>query len=828
MEFEKIALSTLLYKFPVEEIASLIINKCDNKDNFLSLFSKVARWENSAFTESEMDMLQRLVEEDWLKSGNLQTDKSSALSRINWMLLKISNQLLTVGEEGKPVVKFKQLFRWREMTLIAGEDLLTTAFLAGFNTKRNRQSIPQLDWPDILRHDHKEINTLLDNGIADVHAHFSTSGNVFEINWISLMNHFRDVFHENQLEYLQIPLLAIRDSDLRFSYKNLTVAAAFLRFYLFKLVNGMDEAVTNKLHDALNILKDRSFCQFIESYLQEEIDVCKCSAIKDYKGHALDYALTKKYNTEYGILCGERYFLYQYLYGLYAHSEILQTAAPYFYLYLLIKSKIRREIIETNGVGGLKNFQTYQKRKGVFIFDRKKFNTDLCPKYIVQSCLEGSKNNKLEARICSNVFPEIGKWQVEKSIFDSNETIELNDRFTIVVHLLKSSNDTQLKQNEAERFSTFRKRQKIEIDTLLNEIKTCNHSIKLTGIDVAGNELLCRPEVFAHIYRYTKYIGLTNQTYHVGEDFFDLVDGLRAIDESIRFLMLDKHCRLGHALALGTDATRYYKRRHYRMILPQQYYLDNLIWLYQNIRKYDIQVPSSFMYYIESESFRVYSGIGYKPPFDILSYWHSMLLRGDELNALLDNKEISFDIWTQTDYCESEEVKEARLNKTAIMLYSQYLKDKTIKENGQLSLSARWDECLSPALTQIQEKIMATIVEKHIAIECNPSSNVMIGSFQRYEEHPLFRFMPIENIAYAPSINVSINTDDRGIFQTSVRNEYSLIALSIKKMKKVSTSKWNDEMILSYLEKLRNNSLNQCFKPIQHYLNQITDSPTNY
>ena len=104
----------------------------------------------------------------------------------------------------------------------------------------------------------------------------------------------------------------------------------------------------------------------------------------------------------------------------------------------------------------------------------------------------------------------------------------------------------------------------------------------------------------------------------------------------------------------------------------------------------------------------------------------------------------------------------------------------------------------------------------------------MIGSFQRYEEHPLFRFMPIENKPHTSSINVSINTDDRGIFQTSLQNEYSLIALSVKKMKEGSTSKWNDEMVLSYLEKLRNNSLNQCFKPIQYYLNQMTNSPTGY
>ena len=64
---------------------------------------------------------------------------------------------------------------------------------------------------------------------------------------------------------------------------------------------------------------------------------------------------------------------------------------------------------------------------------------------------------------------------------------------------------------------------------------------------------------------------------------------------------------------------------------------------------------------------------------------------------------------------------------------------------------------------------MAVIVKKKIAIETNPSSNVKIGPIDGYIDHPIFRFM-------ANGINVSINTDDKGIFATSLSNEYSLIA----------------------------------------------------
>lgn len=40
-------------------------------------------------------------------------------------------------------------------------------------------------------------------------------------------------------------------------------------------------------------------------------------------------------------------------------------------------------------------------------------------------------------------------------------------------------------------------------------------------------------------------------TYHTGEDFLDIVDGLRAIDEALLFLQMEKGERLGHAMALG-------------------------------------------------------------------------------------------------------------------------------------------------------------------------------------------------------------------------------------------------------------------------------------
>lgn len=78
-------------------------------------------------------------------------------------------------------------------------------------------------------------------------------------------------------------------------------------------------------------------------------------------------------------------------------------------------------------------------------------------------------------------------------------------------------------------------------------------------------------------------------TYHVGEDFLDVADGLRAIDEAINFLDMDCGDRLGHALALGIDVEEWYKSKNNYILLPQQDYLDNLVWIYNRLIQFNIQ-----------------------------------------------------------------------------------------------------------------------------------------------------------------------------------------------------------------------------------------------
>jgi adenosine deaminase len=107
---------------------------------------------------------------------------------------------------------------------------------------------------------------------------------------------------------------------------------------------------------------------------------------------------------------------------------------------------------------------------------------------------------------------------------------------------------------------------------------------------------------------------------------------------------------------------------------------------------------------------------------------------------------------------------------------------------------------------------LKTIERKRICIECNPTSNYKIGEFTRYDQHPIFQFFNegIETPYPKQGIYVSINTDDRGIFSTSLEREYSLIALALEK------NEWMGERntkrsVVNWLNEIRKMSLEQRF-----------------
>lgn len=122
------------------------------------------------------------------------------------------------------------------------------------------------------------------------------------------------------------------------------------------------------------------------------------------------------------------------------------------------------------------------------------------------------------------------------------------------------------------------------------------------------------------------------------------------------------------------------------------------------------------------------------------------------------------------------------------------------------------------AVKLIQERMQIEICERGIAIETNPSSNCFIGTFKRYDKHPIKEWYNIgltnnsEELEKCPQLLVSINTDDQGVFNTYLENEYAYLALALEKMKNSDgTPKYKRTMIVQWLDNIRKMGLDQSF-----------------
>ena len=106
----------------------------------------------------------------------------------------------------------------------------------------------------------------------------------------------------------------------------------------------------------------------------------------------------------------------------------------------------------------------------------------------------------------------------------------------------------------------------------------------------------------------------------------------------------------------------------------------------------------------------------------------------------------------------------------------------------------------------MQESLIKKISLGQLGIECCPSSNIRIGYFQRFDQHPILRFYPLEGSARYP-LSVSINTDDLGVFATSLPNEYSLMALALLKKKDSNGNNcYSSDEVYGWVERIIENS----------------------
>lgn len=302
---------------------------------------------------------------------------------------------------------------------------------------------------------------------------------------------------------------------------------------------------------------------------------------------------------------------------------------------------------------------------------------------------------------------------------------------------------------------------------LLNE----NHNLKqlITGIDAAANELEAPPEVFSSFYRFCRFKGFNNFTYHVGEDFEHLLSGIRAVFDAVILLDLKNGDRVGHATAVGICPKVWLEAMPERIYLCKGEWLDNLLFL-RKILLSNFKINLSINW-VENQIHKVYSDI-YNQKVDLFTLQESFEYRGLSPDIVKDY--LLDDTLAKTGWLRSELQLMLGINKDVLRLLEKRWFNESVLKNNNVLLEVNLSHIVSETLIEVQQYVQKIIVDKHVVIETLPTSNVRISHYKSIKEHHIFRWLGVPSRQPEGDQNmlITLGSDDPGIFATDMRNEF--------------------------------------------------------
>lgn len=848
-----------------------------DKTGFICGFKQQAKYK---YTDEEAENVYEIVCGEWSKNTKGEHD----------VLNMIANYAEEVLHEldYRPVVKYLKAFDWRGVSHLLGEDIFTTALLAKSDAER-RRSRENFDWRPIIDTDNKRLRGVLNKGIAENHFHLKGSAPHFHLAWISLMNKVDNrsaEFKKLKKQGKKYGLYRSGEENNHQDIQLLVLKAAYIRMIMStRLFHKVDIPFEK------DILESKTISEFRPHIpdLKREINFQKNEYGYAFGKNKPDYMIDKNYpvsnigleslsmGLEYKylgnvLLAGERRFLYEFFKEYFLENQWCKDNADLFYAYLIIKTHLRAEIIQCNKDIGFKNFADYQDRKSVFLKNDKFLSSA-----VLCLAVSGSVNDEMIKSFEARIAPEDSRKELKDEIYKidsalhNNNLITGHDTYSELIRKLNKDMTfheayfNQLQEtifytmhfikSEEQRNNIFdiayprnykiRNQSRIGAIALANLRKeNSDKSNRILGIDTANFEIGCRPEVFAQNFRFLRHADYENtkrhfvperrtslgRTYHAGEDFLGLVDGLRAIDECIRFLEFGQGDRIGHALALGIYPKDYYRLKGRKIVTSKMDLLDSIAWLIARARKIndyftDIdklrKLFSNYYNQVYVHSKTVEDLNEMTPEI----YYDAWKLRGDNPRAYekpfdrnFFEKESIVSEYDQYRFQKSPKLDLIRNNKKCYNLYQAYHFDNEARKRGEERTSFEVTTSMIKLVETIQMHLMNEINQKNISIESNPTSNYLIGTFGRYDKHPIKRFFNLgletnqEEFDSCPQLSVSINTDDQGVFSTYLENEYALMALAMELAEDEDGEKrYKPAMIYDWLDKIRQMGLEQSF-----------------
>lgn len=795
-------------------------------------------------------------------------------------IFKFADKII-VKCENKLCYRYEYTDIWHRFTRNVDEEIILVSAASNDSNTRYCDS-PCFDFSYCINCDSMEIKKMLcrESGTSENHFHLKGSSPYFYVSWIYLMNHVDNMEFEEKINKLdRDPLYTSgkhkKPEGLAFLWR----VAAAIRLYLYCECLDFDGVQAFKWLDKFfyhsqnmlrsYIFQDRSY-DTNYNQLQKLIDVsfygdkhngeCLHPASHEY----IDYAQMHKrvlpfVHTKYFNLQGERNLLRESLRLLRCEGRNNERIADLLYIYLAIKQRFYQELVQCNQRIGFYNFAEYQNRKSYFMprsyESKRSVVTDT-----ICSILDDVKIHKVELRIAPEDTVEEMKETIQmyddaiqKAILFFNDLDVTYTDFFYTFHFIKIPDREPLEHVCRNHEAREMARKQSDVIT---EMCICGAShngdagssdneeriLRIYGIDACAEEMDCRPEAFAPIFRYLQHCfpeKLDHQikaTYHVAEDNYDIIDGIRAIDEAVLFCDLRSGSRLGHATLLGMDAEKYYQSKNNQITIPIQNWLDNVVWLYYYIKENNIIFAGSALLldYLRQEFEKSFHEVYlqalssdyvknllmernvFEPCFDIEQYFCSWLLRGDEPDLYKTGfADMRFYRRDKYSFCySSDKIDHARESAEANYLYYLYHFRKSVKEKGGRFIIKSLPEYYISGVIYAQKKMCSYIASMGICIETNPTSNLLISSINSYTEHPISKFYcnGLNSTDNETQLNISVNTDDKGVFSTSLSNEYSYLLFNLEQIKDAEgKQKYSRFQLLKWLDEIRRMGNEQSF-----------------
>lgn len=736
MDFDRAIAKCLFYGISpddvFEAVRSFEYEDTDCRKWMKTELGRLLSYDLSSFTSRELD---KLVE--------LELQKYSKRDVWAYPLHKtknLANELLDVEQDLLPKVKQEHALRWCETVRYIGEDLFACAKVASSHDATKQ---PTWLWKSPL-----PLEPKLTHQAVDIHFHVSSSYDAFDIAWIMWMNH--------------------KDAGLTKWHD----VAAIIRYALFRVLIREDEQAREDLKGIFH--RNQLFRDQVNTVYEEVNDILSPS-INQENEKRWDYALSSltltrdMYSSPYVLLCGEKRLHELFFRQLITkkNNETTNVLCPYFYLYHVVKNYLRKDAILNNGLVGLKNFQMLKKGQNLASVQV------VCERYALMTA--NDDETSVEARV--------GYGSINGSKLDEGElfcqSIKERMLYPLNLPLLRQPNSLPISSKQESVETTYvLSISKTDITTkekLLKDmggIKNLLHlylsnfyqnttlDIACVGVDFAGSDTKCHPFVFQNIVKFIRDAGCDNLTYHAGEDFYDLMDGIRTIDEVLNFLEWNKNNRLGHCLSLFTDVDDYYQSRHLNMVMPQGMLLDNLVWLMHAAKEQNVDLKPETEVYIEKKIKNLYRSIYGR-------------VTGNDFYQLL--------------FTNPGDFSSKRYDSTVL---------------GRYNKNVVWQMPKDPTILQVLKEKQRMLCERlhteGIHIETCPTSNMLIGFFERYDQTPSAQLI-------GNSMSASINTDIKGSVGTSLSNEYAIVRRALLKSGKTEAE------VDAYLKKMADESIGHRF-----------------